>query len=136
MTQFRGDYCYELNSEDKFDLEIAIMRSRSFGGTMVMWKSTLDKYVTVIPSTSSSFLPIVVSPPGCPVSVHIAIYLPTSGKESNFMEQLILLDNCIDELTEKYVDVPIFIHGDANVNPNNTERTVLFNCFLSKFNLA
>ena len=49
MAPFRGEYSYELNSADKFDPELAMTRTHARGGTKIMWKSSLDRYVTVYP---------------------------------------------------------------------------------------
>jgi hypothetical protein len=62
-------------------------------------------------------------------------YFPTSGKEADFIEQIILLSNCLDELIERYDDCLIFIRGDGNVNTNNRERTKTFASFLSNYRL-
>ena len=132
----KDEYYVELNSEDKLDEEASMTKSKAYGGTLLMWKKSLDQYISVFPSPSTSFLPIVYSPPGSPVSAHIALYLPTSGKESDFLEQIILLSNCIDEMTEKYEDCLVFLRGDANVNNNNKPRSEIFSNFLSKHNLA
>ena len=132
---FQEHYKCELNSEDKYDSEIAMTKSRAMGGTMIFWKRTIDKYVSAIPVQSTSFLPLLYKPPGCQVSVHIALYLPTSGKENDFLDQLAQLTACIEELRETYEDCPIYIRGDGNVNPNNQERAKLFSTFVSNFEL-
>ena len=136
MALFRGDYCWELNSEDRYDQDIALTKSRTTGGTMVMWKSSLDKYVQAHPVVSTSFLPVIFSPPGYPVSVHIALYLPTAGRDADYVEQLALLSNCIKELKFKYVGCAIFIRGDGNTNSNNKERVRMFSYFLSSHDLV
>ena len=135
MSHFGDEYCSELNSEDKFDIEIAMNKRKATGGTMVLWKKCLDKYVTIHPVHSTSFLPLVFSPPDSPVSVHIALYLPTSGKEAEFVDQITQLSNCLDDLRELYEDCLIFIRGDGNVNTNNLDRTKVFSTFLSFHNL-
>ena len=135
MSLFKDDFHGELNSEDKFETEIAMTRTRSTGGTMVMWKTTLDSYITVHQVNTTSFLPVVYSPPGSPVSIHIALYLPTSGREDDFLDQLAQLKGCIAELSEKYEDCLLFIRGDGNVNKNNKERANLLKTFLSSSNL-
>ena len=95
MSLFRGEYYCELNSEDKFDPEIAMLKTHAKGGTMVMWQVSLDSFIQIHPVHTSSFLPVVYSPPGCPVSVHIALYMPTE-----FLEELSSLGACLDELSE------------------------------------
>ena len=135
MELFKDNYCSELNSPDKYDVDIAMSRNRAQGGTMVLWRRALDKYISTFPVTSPSFLPVIFSPPGCPVSAHKSIYLPTAGKEVDFLDQLTQLSMCIYELREKYQDCLVFIRGDSNVNPNNTERTKMFSSFLGEHDL-
>ena len=134
-SHFKDEYCMELNSEDKLDEEIAMIKSKADGGTLLMWKKSLDKYITVVTTPTASFLPIVYSPPSCPVTVHIALYLPTSGKEADFVEQILLLSNCLDDLKEKHKDCLIFLRGDGNVNCNNKPRSQVFSDFLSRHSL-
>ena len=136
MSIFKGEYSCELNSEDKTDdATIAMSKSRAKGGTMAMWKKSLDQHISIHRLTSTSFLPLVFSPPGCPVSVHFAIYLPTSGREADFLDQISQLSNCIDELNEKYEDCLVFIRGDGNVNSNNIDRMRLLKAFLNNHSL-
>ena len=80
MALFRGEYSCELNTEEKLDPDFAMTKSKAAGGTMVLWKKSLDKYITVHQSDSSSFLPIIYSPPcslftsycpHCPVPPHV-----------------------------------------------------------------
>ena len=137
MSFFKGDYCSELNSEDKINTETAMRKSKPTGGTMILWKGSLDSFISTHPTSSTSFLPIILQPPGSPVSVHIALYLPTSGREGEFLEQIIQLSNCISDITDKYGDnCLIFLRGDANVNSNNNERVKIFENFLSLHNLV
>ena len=70
------------------------------------------------------------------MSVHIALYLPTAGRDADYVEQLALLSNCITELRFKYEESMIFIRGDGNTNSNNRERMKMFKYFLSSHNLV
>ena len=83
-----------------------------------------------------SFLPIVFSPPSLPPTVHVAVFLPTLGKESEFLDQLSALDICIDDLRELYGDVGIYHRGDFNVRHFNIPRTSLLNQLCASHNLA
>ena len=136
MEMFRGEYSSELNSEDKHSPDLAILRHKSVGGTMVLWKRSIDKYISVFPVSSTAFLPIIYTPPHLPVSVHIALYLPTAGRDAEFVEEITELSNCIDNIVEKYADCLVFIRGDGNVNPNNSDRVRIFSNFLSTHNLV
>ena len=99
---------------------------------MVMWETSLDSFITVIPTTSSSLTALLLKIPGLVTSVHIAIYLPTSGKEVEFVSALSSLDCCIDDILDTNPNAQIFIRGDANVNQKNTHRSSLFSHFLIK----
>ena len=103
---------------------------------MIVWKKEFDAHITVHPVTTSSFLPIIFSPPGAPVSIHIALYLPTSGKENEFIEQICLLRLTVEELLDKYPNCLIFLRGDSNVNSNNKSRFKMFSDLLSHFSLV
>ena len=126
MKLFQGEYSSSLNSMDLYDTELPLTHSSAHGGTMIMWKIELDPYVTVITVDSFSFLPIVFSPRGGQRSIHVAVYLPTHGKDSEFLEQLTKLIFCIDNLREQYPEAPLYLRGDFNVNNNNHSRTILF----------
>ena len=136
MSYFQGKYCCELNSEDKHDVEIAMNKSKAIGGTMVLWKKALDKFITTVPATSPGFLPIIFSPPDSPPSVHLGIYLPTAGKEAEFLDIAIELSNCVAELTERFEDCLVFIRGDGNINPNNAARVRILSSLLSSHSLC
>ena len=107
---------------------------KSVGGTMVMWRTKLGPYIKTVPTTSTAILPIIVSLPGFSVTAHIAIYLPTSGREAEFVSALASLEACLELINEDYA-CPVYIRGDANVNPNNLSRVSLFKHFCSKHKL-
>ena len=135
MDMFKGEYCCSLNSEDLYDPELGLVSNRAHGGTMILWKKALDKFVTVLPLCTPSFLPVLLQPPKCLPSIHIAMYLPTSGKEKEFIEEATKLSNFLDETIEKHPGCPIFIRGDSNVNKKNESRVKILNHLLSSHNL-
>ena len=102
---------------------------------MLLWKTSLDPYISIIPSDSPAILPMVLKLPHHSASCHVVIYLPTSGQEAEFVAALASLDSCLNDIYLKYEECPIFIRGDANVNPNNASRASLFRHFLDKHNL-
>ena len=53
-SQLKSNYCMYLNSDDLHDPELAMIRSRIMGGTLVMWATHLDPFVTVHQPASSS----------------------------------------------------------------------------------
>ena len=116
--------------------DLPLAKSRAHGGTMILWHTSISPFVTVLPSRSSSFLSIILKMPGTVTSVHTALYLPTSGKEDQFMSSLVDLGDHIEEIRSKYPDAPHFFRGDANVNPNNSARLGLFTYFRAQFQLS
>ena len=135
LQTFRGCYSSFLNSEDFHSPELALDKTKAKGGTMILWKSVLDPFISIIPTESSSIAAILLNYPGYCISAHLAIYLPTAGKEVEFVSALASLDSCLDHLLNKHDKLQIFIRGDSNVNPKNTPRVSLFSHFLTKFSL-
>ena len=129
MTYLRGEYSCSLNSPDKYDLELPLTSCRAHGGTLVLWKTCHDPFISIPPPTSSSFLPVLFQPPGNPLSIHICVYLPTLGKESQFLDELAELSRRIDELTILHPESPIFLRGDFNVNDKIKSRNDLLDYF-------
>ena len=112
-----------------------MIKSRGNGGTLLIGIKELDPYIEVIPTNTPAFLLIILRMPGLKTSVHIALYMPTHSKESEFVSDLAELRNCLDNLTERF-DPIFYIRGDGNVNPNNTARTVLLKQLLKDYNLV
>ena len=135
MKPFSGEYESSLSSDDNFDHELPFIKSKASGGTLVMWKKFLDPHITVLPLVSSSFLPILFHPPDVPLSIHIAVYLPTSGKETEFVSELSKLSIAVEDLSKAHPEASKFLRGDFNVNSKNSKRSQLLDLFCSYHNL-
>ena len=48
MGYLKVEYSYSLNTADKYDHELSLIKNRASGGTMVCWKNYVDPYVTPI----------------------------------------------------------------------------------------
>ena len=131
---FSHQYSFLLNSEENNNPELALDKSKAHGGTLLMWKSIYDPFITPIPTPSPAFLPILLNMPGYCPSIHIALYLPTSGRDPEFVDALALLDIFLEEMTLIH-NCPIYIRGDANCNPKNLPRSSLFQHFCLKHSL-
>ena len=136
MLHLRGEYNFSLNSDDKFDLDLPLVKSKANGGTMILWKLCHDPFITIHPVSTSSILPIIFNPPGSPISIHVSVYLPTHGQDSKFVEDLSTLVVCLDELLELFPEAPIFLRGDFNVNVRNIKRTDLLSHFCNDLDLT
>ena len=130
------DYSYSLNSDDMIDSELPLLCSKAKGGTMILWRKWLDPYVRVISVASSSYLPIVIILPQCRPSVHVALYLPTHGHDTEFVSEIASLRNCLDSLNISYNFPSIYIRGDANVNCKNITRVNILESFMNHFELT
>ena len=135
-TGIQHEYCYSLNSDDLMDPDLPLVKSRATGGTLAMWRKWLDPHISVYPTQSSAFLPLVLQLPSSRVSVHIAIYLPTHGKDAEFISELAGLKNCIEEISSIYDHPLIFIRGDGNSNPKNLTRIQLLNHFMQECSMS
>ena len=129
------EYKHALASDDVFDNELPFLRRKANGGVLVIWKKDLDRFITPLSCPSSSIQPFIFAPPGLCKSLHVGIYLPTSGKDSQFIDQITNLDHCLAMMRIEHPDMPFFIRGDANVNPNNHKRASVFSAFVKKWNL-
>ena len=136
MNYFRGEYCASLNSEDLYDMDLPLTRNKSKGGTLVMWKSNLDPYVTIHKSEGSAFLPVILDIPNALTSIHVALYLPTAGKETEYLAELAQLKVALEELLCKYPGSIVFIRGDANSSKSNFKRNDLFTSFCRDLKLS
>ena len=136
MKYLIGEYNYSLNSEDVLDPDLPLIKSKANGGTMLLWKQSLDPYISIHPVSSTSILPIIFSPPDSPTSIHVSVYLPTHGQDSRFVEDLATLLVCLDDLHDVHPEAPIFIRGDFNVSDRNLKRTELFDNFCTNLNLT
>ena len=136
MDYIKAEYCYFLNSEDLHNSDIPMITSHATGGTLCIWRRSLDPYVTIHPVTSSSFTPLILSLPYHQKSIHICIYLPTHGKDDEFVAELAELKTCIDELVNKHPGAALYIRGDGNVNMKNIKRVSLLGSFMKDFSLT
>ena len=136
MEYFKGEYCASLNSEDLHNPELPLTTSRAKGGTLVMWRSSLDPFITTHITDTSSFLPIIIELPNSRVSIHIALYLPTAGQDSQFIADLSKLRSTLDDLVIKYANPVVFLRGDANSSQKNIFRRTLLTSFTKDYNLT
>ena len=122
-----------LNSDDIYDPDLPLLKNRAHGGTLTLWKAELDPFITILASETSRITAIVLDLPGLVTTVHINIYLPTSGKEEEFIATLATLQGVIDDAKEAHPTALIYVKGDANASliprPNN-KRDQVFKAFV------
>ena len=133
LRPLSNDYSATLNSEDLYDPELPLTKSKAHGGTLILWRRKHDPFISVWPVTSSSFLPIIFHPPGSVLSVHIAIYLPTAGQDIKFIEELSKLSATLDEISNVHPEAPLYLRGDFNVSHSNNKRMSLLDTFRNQY---
>ena len=74
-------------------------------------------------------------PPGSPPSVHISLYLPTSGREPEFVEEISKLTVFREDHLENNQEYIVYIRGDSNVNKNHKDRMRIMRHFMNTLNL-
>ena len=135
LLPFRGMYEAYLNSEDLHVPDLALDKVKAHGGTMVMWHTSLSPFITILPSENASYQSVLLKMPGTLSSIHTALYLPTAGKEEQFMTAMVELEGHIADLRIKYPDAAHFLRGDANSNQKNSARYTLFSHLCSTYSL-
>ena len=135
MRPLSGDYKACLNSSDRYDPELPLFKSKAHGGTLILWKTQWDPYITTSHLTTTSFLPIVFQPPGIHPTIHIAVYLPTAGQDSLFIDELAKLNIAVEELANTHPEAPIYLRGDFNASFSNARRSDLLRHFASSHGL-
>ena len=136
MTIF-SSYKFYLNSPDQFDPDLPLTKLRAKGGTMALWHSSVDQYVTRLQAPSSAVLPILVNLPGYRQSCHICVYLPTAGLDDQFVTALSELDCTLASVIEKFSSSTlIFIKGDMNASAKNKYRHSLVLNLINKYKLT
>ena len=125
----RGEYKCYVNSEDQFDPELPLRKIKAHGGTMMLWRASYDAFISVIQPPSPAILPVLFSPPNGLPSVHICVYLPTHGLDSQFLDEITKLNTLVYNLVHTYPSAPIYIRGDFNVNRKNLKRKDLLDFF-------
>ena len=131
---FQPKFSFHLNSEDLFCEELPLVSRRAAGGTMAIWKAELDPFVRILPTASAAVLPLLLSLPGYTPTAHITVYLPTHGRETEFVTALGALHSCLEQIQEDF-SCPLYLRGDFNVNPNHSSRADLLDNLCTRFAL-
>ena len=135
MKYFKGEYSASLNSEDLHNQELSLTSSRSKGGSMVFWKKDLDPYISLNIPDTTAFLSVRVDIPGFIPMFHLAIYLPTAGKDSEFLSDLASMRIFIERVQHEHPAAAVFVRGDCNASQKNTSRHIIFSDFCSNLDL-
>ena len=85
IKPFLVNYSTHINSEDVHDLELPLTHPKAKGGTMVLWDNSLSPHLKVLDTSSPSFVSVLLSPPDLLPSVHTGVYLPTAGKDGEWL---------------------------------------------------
>ena len=132
--EFRG-YNFLTTASDMFvDPENLIINPEyTWHGTALGWSFEVDKFVTKLPIISDRFCGILVEK-GHSKALFYSLYLPTSGKDEEFLEILSLLS--ADISLHRTVNHSIIIGADTNQSSKSTRRrTDAMTDFMRNFKL-
>ena len=76
--------------------------------------------------------------PGYPTTVNINIYLPTAGRDAEYVSELSKLEVALDDINDEHEDAIVIIRGDANASipiRQSNSRDILFHYFYNRMNL-
>ena len=102
-------YKYFLNGEDRYLPDLPMETIRAKGGTVALWAASLDPYITILPSSLSSVLPLILAIPGFSPTAHIGVYLPTRGLEQEWTISMGILSMVVEDIHSSHPGVPIYI---------------------------
>ena len=100
-------------------MELPLTHPKAKGGTMVMWHFSLSPHLEVQPTTSPSCVSVLLSPPGILPSLHTAVYLPTAGRDGEWLAALVELEQHVQDSIEKQGPLAVFLRGDFNASSRN-----------------
>ena len=135
MQTLQCKYDYFLNSDDLHSPEVSVKQAFSYGGTLLLWKNELTSFISIFPVDTPAFTPLILKAPETPVSAHIALYLPTQGKDQEFFNEIVNLRICLNDIQQEYPGCLFFLRGDSNVNPNNRKRVTVLRQLMEDFSL-
>ena len=137
LTPFLGSYEAHLNSEDAHDMDLPLTHPRAKGGTMILWHSSLSPYLKVLPTSSPSFVSVLLSPPDLLPSLHTAVYLPTAGRDGDWLAALVELeDHVLGHIEQFRGHLATFLRGDFNSSSKNKSRSTILSAMISRMELA
>ena len=117
-----------MNPEDKLNRPDHVWH-----GSAIAWHHTLNTFITHISSTNERFAGVRMNFSGCSLLV-ISVYLPTSGKDDEFLECIASLSIYIDENKTGHGD--ILIGTDSNCSEKSTKRRIqAFRNFCDQYSL-
>ena len=135
FSQDFPDYEFETTSSDSFlpAEDIILQRGPVWHGTAIGWHSSISSFIKTIPIVSTRFCGIKLEYSGIDIIAYTA-YLPTSGQDDEFIEEISNLSHDISEnVTRKTV---IVIGMDSNSSQkSSSRRQEAFSLFTEKFQL-
>ena len=136
LTPFLSEYEAHLNSEDAHDMDLPLTHPKAKGGTMAIWHSSLSPYLKVLPSSSPSFFSILISVPGYLPALHTVVYLPTAGRDGEWLASVVELEEHVRGLIDQFSgQLATFLRGDLNASTKNKSRAAILSAMISRLEL-
>ena len=137
LSPFIGEYETHLNSEDAHDMDLPLTNPKAKGGTMALWHSSLSPYLKVLPTTSPSFFSVLISVPGYLPALHTAAYLPTAGRDGDWLASVVELEDHVRGYIDQFSGhLATFLRGDLNASSKNKSRAAILSALIGRLELA
>ena len=132
------NYNFHSTSSDMYtDTEDRLLHTGAvWHGTVIGWSRNIDKHIKKLSPVNERFCGILYSESNLEFSIiAYTLYMPTSGKDEEFLEVLELLRrDILENITEKS---SIIIGTDSNVSAKSTKRRITaLHSFLEYFSLS
>jgi hypothetical protein len=69
---------------------------------MVLWDNSLSPHLKVLDTSTPSFVSVLLSPRGLFLPVHTAVYLPTAGRDGEWLVCLVELEHHLTDIMEEH----------------------------------
>ena len=118
-------------------MDLPLTHPKAKGGTMALWHSSLSPYLKVLPSTSPSFFSILISVPGYLPALHTVVYLPTAGRDGDWLASVVELEEHVRGYIDQFSgQLATFLRGDLNASTKNKSRAAILTAMISRLELA
>ena len=107
-------------------MDLPLTNPKAKGGTMALWHSSLSPYLKVLPTTSSSFFSVLISVPGHLPALHTAVYLPTAGRDGDWLVSVVELEEHVRGYIAQFSGhLATFLRCDLNASSKNKNRAAI-----------
>ena len=136
LNSIMQDYSIQISTPDQYiPVEDKLSNNdHTWHGAAVLWHDSLNSHIINLKNTHERFTAIKLNLSGQPV-LAVSAYLPTAGKDDEFLECIAELSNFIHENTAR--NVTVLIGTDCNCSEkSSSRRSASFQLFCNQHDLV